>query len=146
MSERASTIPGSRPTVSPLDAPPIWDGHTRGSEVAALATALTLTSAAAEITMVSGLGLFFDLCFVATCLTAALMVRPREFFTVGVLPPLLMLGTMVLVALNGTQIIAAKHDSVIQAVITGLAHHSVALFIGYAVCLVTLVLRQRALR
>ena len=137
------------PRVAPHREPhpaPVWEGHTRGSEVAALATALTLTSAAAEITMVSGLGLFFDLCFVATCLTAALMVRPREFFTVGVLPPLLMLGTMVLVALNGTQIIAAKHDSVIQAVITGLAHHSVALFIGYAVCLVTLVLRQRALR
>ena len=48
-------------------------------------------------------GLFFDLCFVAICLAAALMVRPRDFFTVGVLPPLLMFGTMVLVALNGTR-------------------------------------------
>jgi hypothetical protein len=139
--------PRVAPHREPPPAPaPIWDGHTRGSEVVALATALTLTAAAAEITMVSGLGLFFDLCFVATCLTAALMVRPREFFTVGVLPPLLMLGTMLLVALNGTQVIASKHDSVIQAVITGLAHHSIALFIGYAVCLATLVLRQRALR
>ena len=126
------------------DPRPVWDGQTRGSEVVALAAALTLTSAAAEITMVSRLGLFFDLCFVAICLTAALMVRPREFFTVGVMPPLLMLGTMVLVALNGVSVIAARHDSVLQAVITGLAHHSVALFVGYAVCLVTLVLRQRA--
>jgi len=125
---------------------PIWDGHTRGSEVVALSTALTLTAAAAEITMRDGLGLFFDLCFVAVCLTAALMVRPRDYFTVGVLPPLLMLGTMLLVALNGAQVIASRHDSVVQAVITGLAHHSVALFVGYAVSLVTLVLRQRALR
>jgi hypothetical protein len=124
----------------------IWGGDTRGSEVVALATALTLTSAAAEITLVGRLGLFFDLCFVAICLMAALMVRPREFFTVGVLPPLLMLGTMVLVALNGAQVVASRHDSVLQAVITGLAHHSVALFVGYAVCLVTLVLRQRAAR
>ena len=125
---------------------PIWDGHSRGSEVVALSTALTLTAATVEITLAGGLGLFFDLCFVATCLTAALMVRPREFFTVGVLPPLLMLGTMVLVALNGTQVIASRHDSVVQAVITGLARHSVALFIGYAVCLVTLALRRRATR
>lgn len=125
---------------------PIWDGQTRGSEVVALSTALTLTAAAAEITMVSGLGLFFDLCFVATCLTAALLVRPREFFTVGVLPPLLMLGTMLLVVLNGRQVVASRHDSLVQAVITGLAHHSVALFIGYTLCLVTLVLRQKVLR
>jgi hypothetical protein len=125
---------------------PIWDGRTRGSEVVALASALTLTSAAAEITMVSGLGLFFDLCFVAICLMAALMVRPRDFFSVGVLPPLLMVGTMLLVALNGADVIAARHDNVVQAVVTGLAHHSVALFIGYAVALATLVLRQRATR
>jgi hypothetical protein len=112
----------------------------------ALTSALTLTAAAAEIAMVGGLGLFFDLCFVATCLTAAFMVRPREFFTVGVLPPLLMFGTMLLVVLNGRQVVAARHDNLVQAVITGLAHHSVALFVGYAVCLATLVLRQRALR
>jgi ATP/ADP translocase len=83
---------------------------------------------------------------VAICLASALLVRPRDFFTVGVLPPLLMFGTMVLVALNGTRVIAHRHDSIVQAVITGLAHHAVALFIGYAVCLVTLVLRQRASR
>jgi hypothetical protein len=122
------------------------EGDTRGSEVAALATALTLTAAAAEITLASGLGLFFDVCFVAICLVAALLVRPRDFFTVGVLPPLLMLGTMVLVALNGAEVIAGRHDSAFQAVITGLAHHSIALFVGYGVCLVTLVLRQRAAR
>jgi hypothetical protein len=130
----------------PAEPAPIWDGHSPGSEVVALSTALTLTAATAEITLDGGLGLFFDLCFVATCLTAALLVRPRDFFTVGVLPPLLMLGTMVLVALNGTQVIADRHDSVVQAVITGLAHHSVALFVGYAVCLAILVLRRRAIR
>ncbi len=75
-----------------------------------------------------------------------MLVRPRDFFTVGVLPPLLMFGTMVLVALNGTEVIAQRHDSVVQAVVTGLAHHSVALFVGYAACLVTLVLRQRSAR
>jgi hypothetical protein len=50
------------------------------------------------------------------------------------------------VALNGADVIAARHDNVVQAVVTGLAHHSLALFVGYAVSLVTLVLRQRAAR
>ena len=80
---------------------PFWDGVSRGSEVVALSVALTLTAATVEITLAGHLHLFFDLCFVAVCIAAALLVRPRDFFTVGVLPPLLMFGTMVLVALNG---------------------------------------------
>jgi ATP/ADP translocase len=123
---------------------PVWDGDTRGSEVVALTAALTLSAATVEIAVGGHLRLFFDLSFLAICLAAALLVRPRDFFTVGVLPPLLMLGTMVLVAVNGTKVIAQAHDNVVQAVVTGLAHHAIALFIGYAVCLVTLVLRQRA--
>ena len=122
---------------------PLWDRENRGSEVVALATALTLTAAATEITLTSHLGLFFDMCFVAVCLVAATTVRPRDFFTVGVMPPLLLLATMLLVALNGTHVIAARGDSIVQAVISGLAHHSVALFVGYAASLVTLVLRRR---
>ena len=127
-----------------LQTRPRWEGDTRGSEVAALASALVLTVAAAEVLVVGHLRLFFDLCFVVICLGAALMVRPRDFFTVGVLPPLLMFGTMVIVALNGPKVIATAHDGVVQAVITGLAHHSFALFAGYAVCLLTLLARQRS--
>jgi hypothetical protein len=41
-------------------------------------------------------------------------------------------------------VIASPHDGVVQAVITGLAHHSTGLFAGYAVCLLTLLARQRA--
>ena len=56
---------------------------------------------------------------------------------------MLMGGTMVLVALNGPGVIATAHDGVVQAVVSGLAHHSLALFAGYAVCLTTLFVRQR---
>ena len=114
--------------------------------MAALASAVLLTVAAAEVTFFGHLRLFFDLCFVVVCLGAALMVRSHDFFTVGVLPPLLMLGTMVIVALNGPKVIASPHDGVVQAVVTGLAHHSVALFVGYAACLLTLLGRQRLAR
>jgi hypothetical protein len=120
-----------------------WNGETSGSEVVALCSALVLTAATVEISLVGHLRLFFDLCFVLVCLAAAVMVRPRDFFTVGVLPPLLMFGTMLIVALNGPRVIATAHDSVVQAVITGLAHHSLALFAGYAVCLGMLLARQR---
>jgi hypothetical protein len=121
----------------------LWQGDTRGSEVVALACAVLLTVAAIEIAMVGRIELFFDFCFVVICVVAALMVRPRDFFTIGVLPPLLMFGTFVIVALNGPQVIASRHDGVVQAVVTGLAHHSLTLFIGYAVCLATLLARQR---
>ncbi|HEY3529501.1 MAG TPA: DUF6542 domain-containing protein [Nocardioides sp.] len=143
---RARPDRGSPSSREPGHPPAAWawrEGATSGGEVVALTSALTLTAATAEIWARSHLGLFFDVCFVAICLAAALKVRPRDFFTVGVLPPMLMCGTMLLVALNGAQVIADRHDSVVQAVITGLARHSLALFIGYAVCLVTLVLRQR---
>ena len=127
-----------------LDLGPLWEGNAPGSEVVALSSAVVLTVAAARGRRWSvTCELFFDLCFVVVCLGAALMVRPRDFFTVGVLPPLLMFGTMVIVALNGPKVIAAAHDGVVQAVITGLAHHSLALFAGYAVCLLTLLARQR---
>ncbi|MDX6357812.1 MAG: hypothetical protein QOH37_866 [Nocardioidaceae bacterium] len=109
----------------------------------ALCSALVLTTATVEITLVGHLRLFFDLCFVLICLAAAVLVRPRDFFTVGVLPPLLMFGTMEIVALNGPKVIATAHDGVVQAIITGLAHHSMGLFAGYAVCLGMLLARQR---
>ena len=89
---------------------PRWDGDTRGSEVAALATAVVLSVATVEVLMVGHLRLFFDLWFVLVCLGAALMVRPRDFFTVGVLPPLVMFATMVLAALNGPAVVGAARD------------------------------------
>jgi len=125
----------------------LWEeGHEPGRQVVALGLALALTVVAFDLGTGGGVGHIFDFAFVGVCLTVALLVRPQDFFTVGVLPPLLMLGTMLLVALNGTEVIATRHDSVIQAVVTGLAHHSVALFVGYALCLGILVLRQRAAR
>jgi hypothetical protein len=134
------------PSLAPGREPvrPFWDGINRGSEVVALCVALTLTAATVEITATGHLRVLFDLCFVAVCVAAGMLVRPRDFFTIGVLPPLLMFGTMVLVALNGPAVVANRHDGLVQAVVTGLAHHSLALFVGYAACLVTLVLRRRA--
>lgn len=88
----------------------------------------------------------FDAVFVLVCLAAALAVRPRDFFVVGVLPPLLMLSTVSLFAITARSAVAEEVDGLVQAVVSGLAHHARALVVGYAVALAILALRQVALR
>jgi len=92
------------------------------------------------------LGLFFDIVFVLVCVGAALAVRPSDFFTVGVLPPLALAGTIVVLAVVDRAAASKADDSFVQAVVSGLAHHAFALMIGYALALAVLALRQVALR
>ena len=125
----------------------LWEeGREPGYQVVALGLAAALSIVALDLWRADEVTVLFDVVFVLVCVAVALLVRPQDFFTVGVLPPLLMAGTMLIVALNGPKVIAAAHDSVVQAVVTGLAHHSLALFAGYAVCLLTLLARQHAAR
>jgi hypothetical protein len=109
----------------------------------ALGAAVLLSAVVLDRSLGGDLGWIFDVAFVLACAWLALAVAPRDFFTVGVLPPLLMLGAFVLLAFIDPGAIARKHDSPLQAVITGLADHAVALGLGYAVALVLLALRQR---
>ena len=92
------------------------------------------------------IGLFFDLVFVLACIGAALLVRPRDFFTVGVLPPLALTGAVLVLAIADRAAVARADDSLAQAVVSGLAHHAQALAIGYGLALLVLALRQVALR
>lgn len=121
----------------------LWDGGREpGRQMVALAVALTLSAIVLDITLGQDLGLFFDLCFVALCVTIALQVRPRDFFTVGVLPPLVMLGGFVLLDLTRPEVLGDPKDGVVQSVVTGLAQHSGALVAGYLLCLVVLAVRH----
>lgn len=125
----------------------LWEeGREPGRQVVVLGLAVTLTVVALDLVLVGQISLFFDLCFVALCLALALSVRPGDFFTVGVLPPLMMTGVFVLVGALAPEAIAAEGDSVVQSVVSGLAGHSGALLAGYALCLATLALRQRVTR
>lgn len=92
------------------------------------------------------IGLFFDLVFVVACVGAALMVRPRDFFTVGVLPPLALTAAVLVLAVADPAAVAQADDSVAQALVSGLAHHAQALALGYGLALLVLALRQVALR
>ena len=81
----------------------------------------------------------------ALCLGLALAVRPGDFLVVGLLPPLLLIAAFALLAVTHPTAIARAGDSVVQTVISGLAAHSGALLVGYAVCLGVLAYRQRVL-
>ena len=125
----------------------VWtEGLEPGRQAVVLGIAATLTIVAVDVLLVGELSFFFDLCFIVLCLGLALVIKPHEFFTVGVLPPLMMVSVFVLLGAVAPETIADKGDSVVQSVVSGLAHHSGALVAGYAVCLGTLFLRQRTLR
>ena len=125
----------------------VWDeGREPGRAVVALGVAVALTVIVVNVAMVGRVSMFFDLWFVLLCLGLALLVRPRDFFTVGVLPPLIMVVGFAILAVDRPGAIASPRDGLVQAVVSGLAHHSVALVCGYALCLATLLARQRTAR
>ena len=122
----------------------LWEeGHEPGRQVVALGLALTLTVVALDVGIGGRVGLFFDVAFVVTCLAVALMVRPSDFFTAGVLPPLLMLAVFALLAASQPVAIAHRDDGLVQAVVTGLSQHAVSLGVGYALCLACLAVRDQ---
>ena len=134
--------PGPQPPARTL-----WDeGRRPGRQVGTLATLATLAVAGVNLLVTGDLSLLFDLAFVAICLAAALAVRPRDFFVVGVLPPLLMLATITLLATVARTAVADEVDSLVQAVVSGLAHHAGGLGAGYALALGVLAIRQVASR
>lgn len=108
-----------------------------------LGFALTLTAVSVDLLLVGSLSLFFDLSFIVACLTLAWLVRPSDFFTVGVLPPLMMLGVFLLAGFVAPGLIAHPRDGVVQAVISGLSVHSGALIVGYVLALASLAYRAR---
>lgn len=122
----------------------LWtEGLEPGRQAVALGIAAVLTIVAIDVLLVGELSFFFDLCFIVLCLGLAVVVKPHDFFTVGVLPPLMMLAVFALLGAVAPETVADKSDGIVQAVVSGLAHHSGALVAGYAVCLGTLAMRQR---
>jgi len=122
----------------------LWEeGHESGRQVVVLGVALALTITAVDLVVFGRLTVLFDVCFVLSCVALALLVRPSDFFTVGVLPPLLMVGVFVLIGLTRPDVIADPSDGVVQAVVSGLANHAGALITGYLLSLAVLAVRHR---
>jgi len=124
----------------------LWEqGREPGHQVVALGLAIALTAVVIDQALFGSVGLFFDVCYVLACILMALAVRPSDFFTVGVLPPLLMVGVFILVGATRPDAIADPGDGVVQAVVSGLSHHAGALVTGYLLALGVLAVRQRVL-
>lgn len=122
----------------------LWDvGSEPGRAVVALGVAATLTAVTVDVVLVGRLTMFFDLAFVALCLALAALVRRSDFWTVGLLPPLLMLGVFTFLAIIARDTIADPRDNTVQAVVSGVAHHSAALLVGHGLCLGCLGWRAR---
>lgn len=125
----------------------LWEeGRHQGRLVAGAATLALVAVVLLSLVVGDGIDLLFDLAFVVICVASALAVRPQEFFTVGVMPPLLLAATVTVLAVVDPAAVARPDDAVAQAVVSGLAHHALALVIGYASTLGVLALRQVALR
>ncbi len=125
----------------------LWEeGRHPGRSVRAVAVTALLLAALVDGLVFGRLSLLFDVVFVVLSLTAALAVRPRDFFTVGVLPPLMMFGAVLLLALVSRETVAESTDGLVQAVVSGLALHAGALVTGYVLTLIVLWVRQTALR
>ncbi|GAB7005166.1 hypothetical protein JCM18899A_26390 [Nocardioides sp. AN3] len=117
-------------------------GHESGRQVVVLGLALGLTAVLLDVSLTGSVSWVFDVCFVVLCAALAVLVVPRDLFTVGVLPPLIMLVVFVLVSLVDTDALGHRDDAAPQAVVSGLAHHSLALCLGYGLCLALLAQRR----
>lgn len=127
-----------------MSAPTLWEeGRWSGTRVTRLAICACLLLVALDVAASGGLGRTFDVGFVLLCVGAALAIRPEEFFSVGVLPPMLLLGICSALAVVHRSAIAPAGGGLVQAVISGLAHHSAGLLIAHGGLLTLLAVRQR---
>jgi hypothetical protein len=125
----------------------LWEeGRQPGRLVANAAGLLVLLVVLVDVLVSRDLTLAFDIAFVLICVAAALAVHPRDFFVIGVFPPLLMAGTVAVLAVAFRGAVADEGDGFLQAVVSGLAHHAGALVAGYGLTLCLLALRQVAMR
>jgi len=125
----------------------LWEeGRHSGRLVRTVTATILLAVALVDTVAFDRLTVLFDITFVAVCVGAALAVRPRDFFVVGVLPPLSMLVIVAILAAFERSAVADAGDGVAQATVSGLAHHASALVVGYTLTLGILALRQVAAR
>lgn len=129
-----------------MSAPTLWEeGRLSASRVIRLAVLASAIVIALEVALTGRVGLGLGLLFPLICAGAALAVRPSDFFQVGVLPPLLLLGLMAALSMVSRTAIAPEEVGFSQGLINGLAEHAMSLLIGYGLCLGVLAIRHHFL-
>jgi hypothetical protein len=129
---------GHRHAGRPAPAPVVLLGTPHVVAGGVLATAAVV---ALDLTLTHRLSLFFDLCFILVSLCAALLVRRRGLYTVGILPPLLLGAVVAIVAVLSPAALTDSRLPLVSTWLTGLAHHGVALAAAHVVVLAIVGLR-----
>jgi hypothetical protein len=130
-----------------VSAPTLWEeGRWSGRRVTRLSVFVSVLLVGLDLVATGRLERIFDCGFIVLCVGMALAVRPQDFFRVGVLPPMLLLGICLLLGLGHRSAIAGATDGFVQSVVSGLAHHSGPLLAGYALALAVLGIRSRVAR
>ena len=117
-----------------------------GSRVIRLAALAGVLVLALDLVIHGHPSYVFDIGFVLVCVGAALAVRSRDFFAIGVLPPLLLLALMTLPAVLHRAWVGDAGDGVLQAIVSGLAHRATGLLAAYLLTLAVLGIRQQVRR
>lgn len=129
-----------------MSAPTLWEeGTWSGTRVTRFSVLLLCLLIGTSLLVWGELGPVFDVGFVVVCVFMAMAVRHRDFFRVGVLPPLLLFGVCLVLAAAWVDAIAGARDGIVQGTVSGLAHRSAGLFIGYTLALLLLALRHRVI-
>ena len=111
-----------------------------GPSAVALGVALALTWMVLDTLVSPPLGALLGTGLALTCLWLALTIRPGHFFTVGVLPPLLLVGVLLLGALLRPA--ALDGDGLLDRVVGGLVDQRLALVLAWAGTLAVLATRS----
>ena len=111
-----------------------------GPSAIALGVALALTWLALDTVVSPPLGALLGVGFALTCLWLALTIRPGHFFTVGVLPPLLLVGVLVLAA--ALRPASLDGDGLLDRVVGGLVDQRLALVLAWVGTLAVLATRS----
>lgn len=114
-----------------------------GPSAVSLGVALALTWLVVDLLASPGAGAVLATGLVLTCLWLATTVAPGHFFTVGVLPPLLLVG--VLLATAGLRPEALDGASVVARTVGGLVDLRWGLVLAWLGTLAVLAWRSRAL-
>lgn len=132
---------------SPRPRRTIWEeGRTPGPVLAGALGIVVFLVAWLDLAWFDRVSLLTDVAFGLLCVAVALLVRPRDFFVVGVCPPLLLVVVFAILSLLQPGAFGDPSDGLLQSVVSGLAHHARALVVGYGLTLVVLALRQVAIR
>lgn len=121
----------------------MWEeGRWSGNRVTRFSVLLCVLVGGFDLLVTHRIGVVFGIGFVLVCVIAAMAVRPQDFFRVGVLPPLLLLGCAMVLSLVARGSVVDQQSGYLQGVISALARGAGGLMAGYLLALVLLAIRH----